>query len=52
MSKPWIIALWVFTMAFMAFLFWDGQTVAAFGMVGMALSWEVVHRLTTSKDTN
>lgn len=52
MSKPWIIALWVFTIAFTAYLFWDGQTAAAFGMMGTALSWEVIHRLTASRDIN
>jgi hypothetical protein len=52
MSKPWIMALWVFTIAFTAYLFWYGQTAAAFGMMGATLSWEVIHRLTASRDTN
>lgn len=38
MSKPWIIALWVFTIALTAWLFWDDKTAAAFGVIRTASS--------------
>ena len=51
MTKPWIIALWVFTVALAGWLLFDGQHLAAAGLMGTALFWEVIHRVFGSKDT-
>ena len=50
MTKPWVIALWVFTVALAGWLLIDGQRLAAAGVMGTALSWEVIHRVFGSKD--
>ncbi|UXC90144.1 MULTISPECIES: SpoIIIAH-like family protein [unclassified Sphingobium] len=51
MTKPWIIALWVFMLALAGWLLFDGQRLAAAGVMGTALFWEAIHRVFGSKDT-
>jgi hypothetical protein len=45
MTKPWVVALWVFTLALAGWLVFDGQRLAAAGIMGTALFWELVHRV-------
>jgi hypothetical protein len=51
MTKPWIIALWVFTLALAGWLLLDGQRLAAAGVMGTALFWEAIHYVFGNKDT-
>jgi len=50
MTKPWIITLWVFTIALAGWLLFDGQRLAAAGVMGTALFWEAIHRLFGTRD--
>ena len=51
MTRPWIIALWLFTLASAGWLLFDGQRLAAAGVMVAALSWEAIHRASGNKDT-
>ena len=51
MTKPWVIALWVFTVALAGWLLVDGQRLSAAGVIGTALFWEAIHRVFGNKDT-